>query len=254
MARKLRIGILLFIFLTVAVGNWQTRTRAMSWKSALNVVVFPINADGTPQTAEYIRTLDDQSFESIRVFMREEARRYNVTLLNPVDVYLGLPVDTFPPRPPVGGSVPSVVWWSLKLRWWAWRNGEHPILTPDVRVYALFHHPSTATVLEHSVGMQKGMIGVANLFAAPHMTEDNNIVITHEVLHTLGATDKYDLATNLPQYPAGYAEPEATPLLPQRFAEIMGARIPITTSEAQAPTTLDAVVVGPATAQEIGWR
>ena len=98
-------------------------------------------------------------------------------------------------------------------------------------------------MLEHSVGLQKGMIGVANLFAAPHMTEDNNIVITHEVLHTLGATDKYDLTTNLPQYPGGYAEPEATPLLPQRFAEIMGARIPITTSEAQAPTTLDAVVV-----------
>ena len=254
MARKIRIGILLFIFLTVAVGTWQTRQRTKSWQRALNVVVFPINADATPQTAEYIRALSDEAFESIRTFVREEARSYGVSLLNPVDVYIGAPVESIPPHPPIGASVPRVMLWSLQMRWWAWRNGEHPILNPDVRIYALFYHPSTTGHLEHSVGLQKGMIGVAKLFAANHMTEENNVIITHELLHTLGATDKYDPASNQPVYPLGYAEPELSPLYPQRFAEIMGGRIPVSESASLAPTTLDSVLLGAQTAAEIGWR
>ena len=70
MAKKFRIAILLFVLLTVAVGSWQARVRTTSWKRALDVVVFPINADGTAQTAEYIRGLTDEAFEPIRVFMR----------------------------------------------------------------------------------------------------------------------------------------------------------------------------------------
>jgi len=254
MAKKIRIGILLFILLTVAVGSWQARVRTTSWNRALDVVVFPVNADGTAQTAEYIRRLGDEAFEPIRTFMRDEAREYGIALLNPVDVYIGPEVDAIPPAPPVGGSVPMVMLWSLKMRFWAWRHGEHPILRPDVRIYALLYHPSTTQRLDHSVGLQKGQIGVAKLFAVPHMTAENNIIIAHELLHTLGATDKYDLGSNQPLYPSGYAEPESSPLYPQEFAEIMGGRIPLADNHSIAPQTLDLVLVGPDTAREIGWR
>jgi hypothetical protein len=253
-AKKLRIAVLLFILLTVAVGSWQARLRTTSWKRALNVVVFPINADGKTQTDAYIRRLDDESFEPIRGFMRAEAQHYGVSLINPVDVYIGPRVDAMPPPPPVGGSVPQVMLWSLKMRYWAWRHGEHPILEPDVRIYALLYHPSTTQRLEHSVGLQKGLVGVAKLFAVPHMTAENNIIITHELLHTLGATDKYDLATNQPLYPEGYADPQLSPLYPQEFAEIMGARIPLSEHNSAAPAALEAVLIGPQTALEIGWR
>ena len=254
MAKKIRIAILLFILLTVAVGSWQARVRTTSWKRALDVVVFPINADGRVQTAEYIRGLTDEAFEPIRVFMREEAREYGIALLNPVDVYIGPEVDAMPPPPPVGGSVPVVMLWSLQLRFWAWRHGEHPVLKPDVRIYALFHHPSTTQRLDHSVGLQKGLIGVANLFAVPHMTVENNIIVAHELLHTLGASDKYALSTNQPLYPAGYAEPDLSPLYPQRFAEIMGGRIPLAENHSVSPQALEFVLVGTDTAREIGWR
>lgn len=254
MAKKIRVALLLFILLTVAVGTWQARVRTTSWKRALNVVVFPINADGKAETEAYIGRLDDESFESIRVFMRNEAQHYGISLLNPVDVYIGPAVDAMPPSPPVGGSVPRVMLWSLQLRFWAWRHGEHPILKPDVRVYALYYHPSTTQRLGHSVGLQKGLIGVAKLFAVPHMTAENNIIITHELLHTLGATDKYDFSNNQPVYPAGYAEPENAPLYPQQFAEIMGGRIPVSQDTSLAPQTLEAVLVGQETAREIGWR
>ena len=254
MAKKIRIAVLLFVLLSVAAGTWQARLRTTSWKRALNVVVFPINADGKAQTDAYIRNLGDESFEPIRTFMREEARHYGVALLNPVDVYIGPEVNALPPSPPVGGSVPSVMLWSLRMRFWAWQHGEHPILKPDVRIYALLYHPSTTQRLEHSVGLQKGLVGVAKLFAAPHMTAENNIIITHELLHTLGATDKYDFATNQPVYPVGYADPELSPLYPQDFAEIMGGRIPLSEQQSAAPAALEAVLVGPATAVEIGWR
>lgn len=254
MAKKIRIALLLFVLLTVAVGTWQARVRTTSWKRALNVVVFPINADGKSETEAYIRSLTDESFEPIRSFMRNEAQHYGVSLLNPVDIYIGPEVDGAPPSAPVGGSMPQVMLWSLQMRWWAWRHGEHPILKPDVKIYAMLFHPSTAKQLRHSVGLQKGLIGIANLFAVPHMTAENNIIITHELLHTLGATDKYDLASNQPLYPAGYAEPEITPLYPQEFAEIMGGRIPVSENGSVAPRTLEAVLVGPETAREIGWQ
>ena len=86
------------------------------------------------------------------------------------------------------------------------------------------------------------------------MTTDNNFVITHELLHTLGAGDKYELGSNQPIYPAGYADPELTPLYPQEFAEIMGGRIPVSQISSITPQSLDAVIVGPYTADEIGWR
>ena len=97
------------------------------------------------------------------------------------------------------------------------------------------------------------MIGIIKLFATDKMTAENNIVMLHELLHTLGATDKYDLRTNQPIYPYGYAEPKLQPLLPQKKAEIMAGRIPITETRAEIPDSLADVIVGPVTAHEIGW-
>ena len=84
MAKKIRVALLLFILLTVAVGSWQTWLRTTSWERALDVVVFPVNADGKAETEAYIRSLDDESFESIGSFMRNEAQHYGISLLNPV--------------------------------------------------------------------------------------------------------------------------------------------------------------------------
>jgi hypothetical protein len=71
-------------------------------------------------------------------------------------------------------------------------------------------------------------------------------------MHTLGATDKY-AANNMPDYPAGYAEPYREPLFPQTAAEIMGGRIPLSPTRARMPESLDEVVVGVQTAAEIHW-
>jgi len=105
----------------------------------------------------------------------------------------------------------------------------------------------------HSLGLQKGLIGVVNAFASDEQAAQNNVVVAHELLHTVGATDKYDASTNQPTHPGGYAEPDKDPLLPQTFAEIMAGRIPWSTTQSEMPGSLDKVLIGTQTAQEINW-
>jgi hypothetical protein len=77
--------------------------------------------------------------------------------------------------------------------------------------------------------------------------------MAHELLHALGATDKYDLQDDQPIAPDGFAEPERQPLYPQSFAELMGGRIPVSRTEATTPESLQQVLIGAKTASEIGW-
>ena len=85
------------------------------------------------------------------------------------------------------------------------------------------------------------------------MTGSNAVVIAHELLHTVGASDKYDLATGAPLFPNGYADPQQQPLYPQAKTEIMAGRRPLSAGEAEMPRNLRHVIVGPATALEIHW-
>jgi hypothetical protein len=95
------------------------------------------------------------------------------------------------------------------------------------------------------------MVGVVNAFAGRRQAGTNNVIIAHEFLHTLGATDKYDPSSGQPDIPAGIAEPNRNPRYPQRFAEIMGGRIAISESDAMVPKSLKYVVIGDQTAREI---
>ena len=254
MARAIRIALLLFVLATVAVGAWHKRTLVQSWQRTLAVVVYPINGDRRDGTAAYMASLSSQSFASIAEFMRNEAQRYGLGLTSPLSVKLGPQVSTAPPHAPVGGNTLEIILWSLRLRFWAWRNDAYAGPKPDVRVFALYFDPAATQRLEHSIGLKEGQIGIANVFAVAHMTEENNVVIAHEILHTFSATDKYDPATRQPVFPDGYADPVQSPLYPQQFAEIMGGRIPLSQTQSDTPRTLDFAIIGDKTAGEIHWR
>jgi hypothetical protein len=253
--RRIRIAILVLILINVAVGTWLTRVRTTSWDHPLRVMIFPINADGGAGTAAYLTGLRKDTFQPIADFMRSEAQRYSVSAYAPVDVYLGAEISRRPPDPPFGGSTLQIAVWSLRMRLWAWRNAAFDGPAPEVRIFVLYHDPEQVTSVAHSLGLQKGLIGVVNAFASQEQAAQNNVIIAHELLHTVGATDKYDTVSgsNLPAYPDGYAEPDKAPLLPQDFAEIMGGRIPRSQREAEIPESLDQVLVGATTAREINW-
>jgi hypothetical protein len=140
------------------------------------------------------------------------------------------------------------------MRYWAWGIDSPPGPAPDIKLFVMYHDPAISPSVPHSVGLQKGLFGVVHVFADGSMKGSNDAIIAHELLHTLGATDKYDLRTNQPMHPDGYAEPDREPLYPQSFAELMGGRIPVSSTESTTPESLQQVIVGAKTASEIGWR
>ena len=253
MARYIRIGILLFILATVAQTAWLARGRTTEWKYSVRVAIYPIPGDNSAATAEYISKLRVETIQPIAAFMKSEALRHGLSNDAPVDMYLAPPLAVSPPPPPFGGNVVDVMLWSLKLRFWAWQNDNFKRPKPDVRLFVNFFDPARAQQLPHSTGLQKGHLGIVNAFASAAQEGENNVVITHELMHTLGATDKYDLSSNQPRHPDGYANPQAEPLLPQTKAEIMGGRIPVSQTEAEIPTSLAKCVIGAETAREINW-
>ncbi|MFN0038984.1 MAG: hypothetical protein ACKVP2_05705 [Burkholderiales bacterium] len=254
MAKAIRVAVLLFILATVGVGAWQQRAVIQSWERTLDVVVFPINGDGREATAAYMATLSSFSFASIEEFLRREGQQYGVALATPVSVKLGPSVSIVPDLAPVNGGTLEIILWSLRLRFWAWRHDDYAGPRPDVRIFAIFFDPASTPRVQHSVGLKEGRIGITNVFAATHMTQENNVIVAHEILHTFGATDKYDARTVQPLFPEGYAEPDLQPLYPQELAEIMGGRIPLSESQSDTPRTLEQAIVGNKTATEIHWR
>lgn len=252
MIKNFRVLILLYVLLMVAVGAWLTKARTTDWDKPLNVVIYLINGDGSSVSQNYIDKLEKDDFDSIEKFFEHEAKRYELLLNKPVDVTLAGKLKTRPPMPPRNGSTLSIMLWSLQLRYWSWKNDDYPY-PEDVVIYVLYFDPDKSPTLAHSLGLQKGLIGVVNAFASKEMKKENHVIITHEILHTVGATDKYDPSTNLPLYPIGFAEPYEDPLYPQKKAEIMAGRIPVSETKAEQPRYLKEVIIGKATAQEINW-
>ncbi len=251
MWRNIRIIILLLALAAVAYGSWYAKARAASWTGTLRIAVYPINADQAPATSAFVSALTSASFRDIEDFIEREARRHGRDLTQPASVSLAPEVREHPPTPPHAGNVIQIAFWSLRLRYWAWRHDKYRGPKPHVRLFVIYHDPQRTQRVPHSLGLEKGMLGVVHAFASPRDNGSNNVVIAHELLHTLGATDKYDSANNLPRFPDGYAEPERSPRYPQLKAEIMGGRIPIDDTRVEMPTGLADVVTGARTAMEI---
>lgn len=253
MIRKFRILILLYVLLMVALSAGLAKSRSTDWNEPLVVAIYPINGDGRESTTNYIETLDQETFIDIEEFFNREAESYQLAIKKPVDIEIANQIHELPPVPPGNrASVLSIMLWSLKLRYWSWQidNYDYP---KDIQMFIIYFDPEKSQRLAHSLGLQKGLIGVVNAFAENKMAKENNVVIAHEILHTVGASDKYDPKTNFPLFPIGFAEPDKVPSLPQKKAEIMAGRIPVKANKAESPESLKKTVVGYVTASEIRW-
>lgn len=255
MLRFLRISALLYVLAFVAAAAWVTTREATDWDIPLRVHVYALPGDPSAAVAERVRAMRAEDFARITRFFAAEAKRYGVALEEPFSFFVPTPASVVLPPLPLPGSHLGTVLWSLKMRWLAarlrWRADDP--LVPDITLFLVFHDGRDGTVLDRSTALRKGLIAIANVFAEPASQGPNDVVIAHELLHTLGATDKYAWADNLPHYPDGYAEPAAVPRYPQAHAEIMGGRRPIDAKTAEIPEGLQRVVVGRLTATEIGW-
>ena len=253
MWRLLRITLLLLVLAVVVSQTWLDRIHTTSWNRTLWIGIYPLNGDGSEVAQRYLSSLRAEDFVDIERFYAREAQRYGVKVADPVHVELYAAPARLPPLLPQGAGVLTTVWWSLKLRWYAHAAQTGGRAPSDIRVFVLYHDPATTPRVPHSLGLEKGLIGVVYAFADRGAQGGNAIVIAHEVMHTLGATDKYDPDTDMPIYPQGFAEPSRQPRYPQPLAEIMAGRRALSPAQAEMPDNLRAVVVGPLTAAEIRW-
>jgi hypothetical protein len=251
--RKFRIAILTGALVIIGLSAWLNHLHVTSWKVPLTVGIYPINADGSQRSATYIDTLDETAFEPIEAYFVQEAQDYGLRLEHPFEFVVADEISELPPAPPSQKNLFKVIWWSLKLRHWAhifsWQHG----LSQDIKLFVLYYDTDGNVLLDHSLGLKESRIGIVHAYAADSLVGKNSVVMAHEILHTVGATDKYDLTSHQPIYPGGFADPDLDPPYPQKYAEIMGSRIPKTPISAIMPPDLDSTVIGYVTAEEIRW-
>ena len=254
MWKTLRILLLLCVLALVAGQQLLDRRATRSWRETLWVGIFPVNADGSQSAARYIEALEGADFADLEAFFAREAHRYGIRLQTPVHVELYPAVREPPPELAPGAGPLGIAAWSLRLRYYAFRHadlgGQAP---PRIRLFVLYHDAATLTRAPDSHGLEKGLVALVHGFADERLAGSNALVIAHELLHTVGASDKYDAATGMPRYPLGFPDPAQHPLYPQEDTEIMAGRRALSPTEAEMPLSLKHVVVGPATALEIGW-
>lgn len=251
--RAIRITVLLLLLALVGGMTYWEGMLVRSWLRPLEIVIHPINGDDSEASAAYIAQLTENHFQEIGDFLDTEAARYRLKKLPGVHIRLGREITELPPAPPEGArSALASIAWSLKTRYYAFRHTPFWGSLGRIRLFVAYHEGEEGKPLQHSLGLRKGLIGVVHVFAKQDMAAKNNVVIAHELLHTLGASDKYD-ADGDPIYPEGFADPGDAPRYPQHAAELMAGRRAVAPDRAEIPENLERCVIGPKTAYEIGW-
>lgn len=250
MWKKLRIAILLGILLIVGMNAWRDMNQ--DWTKPIVVLLHPINADGQVSTSHYIQQISVDDLQVMTHYLAQQSQLFRGQAVS-FHFQLGRELNTLPPKFPESSNILNTILWSLKFRFYAWNQHQGADGTPSVTLYLNYYDPNLQKVLKHSTALERGRIGSVNLFASPKQSASNQVVLVHELLHTFGAQDKYDLSTGQPLYPTGYANPEQQPLYPQQRAEIMGGYIPLSQSKSKTSEHLEDTMISRLTAQEMGW-
>lgn len=256
MFKLIRIVILLTVLLVVASSTLLDHTRATDWDRPLYVSIYPLLAEGNSrgESRRFMQQLKSRTFKPVEQYFTRELKRHGKKVDRPVIVTLHSAIQTQPPGLGVDASRLAIGIWSLKLRYWAWRAaGSVDGVPGDVRIFVSYHPAGQQELLERSTALRKGHIGLVNARASRSSNAMNNIIIVHELLHALGASDKYNLTNGQPLAPQGLANPKRRPVYPQKIAEIMAARIPLSSSRWRSPANIGQTMIGPQTAQEIGF-
>jgi hypothetical protein len=251
----IRLALLLAVLAFVALGAWLDRARSRDWDAPLRVTVYPIATVDDEVVRRYSAALTAEDFADVERFFADEAASYDVSLEHPLVVRVSRAAPGLPPALPARPGPLSIALWSLRVRWYAARVAwNDPLPTPDIQVFATYSPADDyLRALPDSVGLSKGLVAIAHLYAEQSAGPTNQVVLAHEMLHTLGATDKYEWGTGQPLEPGGLGEPDRAPRYPQQLGEIMAGRIAVSPRAAVMADGLEQMVVGPATAREIGW-
>lgn len=254
-----RVGILLFVlFLVVlyAVRDVRSRRARNEWKAPVDVAIVLVHVTGTDApTEEAMQGFRDRVPE-LSDRLTAEATRIRAGLGRPFRFRVFGPVEA-PAAPRAAGD--GIV--DLARHAWdqrGWLGGVDPAagVVPehfDTRIYVEARRPaSEQRSFVEGESQEGGRIGVVAVELDPSMADFTLFVVAHELLHTLGASDKYG-PDGFALVPQGLAEPARVPRYPQRYAEVMARSRPLAPGREAVPASLAELAVGEVTAREIGW-
>lgn len=254
---RVRVAVLSTILLGVLAFAWTDvhRRRARTdWHRTLGVALVVLRrgpvADANIAALERrVPVLTDLLAAEARRFRPAAPQPFAFSIYGPVDVGEG------PPAPASEGLVDLAT-----QAWTSWRYLSRVDRAVgldssglDARIYLVATPARDAqqTFVE-GYSEQGGRVGFVAVELEDSMIDAALFVATHELFHTLGATDKYEPGGAI-QIPEGLAEPERLPMLPQRYVELMARQRPIAPGIAEPLDSLDEMRVGAATAREVGW-
>lgn len=256
----IRVSVLLFILFVVvlyALKDLRSRRGRNAWDHTLDVALVVVHVDGTPAVdPDAVRVLEER-LPALEERLRVEAERHHPGIVRPFRIRLKGPVvaKSAPPSP---ASEATVELAKQAARMNAWLREVDPQAGVeadqwDSRIYVIVRRPaSKQRSFVEGESEQEGRVGNVAVELDASMADLTLFVVTHELMHTLGASDKYD-ANGRTIIPDGLADPSQAPLYPQRAADVMARNRPLSETAEAIPVTLDELGVGPKTAKEIGW-
>ncbi len=255
---QLRVALLLVVLGGVvlwAANDWWRRHERTAWKRPLRVALVLVEREPVP--AETARALTSRAFD-LEQRLNREFLRHTGAPREAFSIVVKGPTTTLEDAPRVAEQN---LWGLLRHSYalWQWtraidRRASVEWRGYDARIYLLLRPGDRdRPALIEGESEDGGRIGIAQAELRDDTVDFALFVAAHELFHTLGATDKYD-AFGRSLVPDGLAEPELLPLYPQRGAEIMARNLALSPTSERPPESLAELVVGLATAREIGWR
>ena len=252
---QIRVAILLFVLFVVilyAIRDVRSRRARNAWERTLDVAVVLVEVEGRGRLDPGAGVALQDRLVALEDRLRAEAERHGMRTAKPFRFRLFGPVvaGAAPPRPAGDGALDLAKQAALLDRWVANVDPRAGVVPDhwDTRIYVVARPPASETrnVVEGE-SQEGGRIGIVDVELDARMADLTLFVVAHELLHTLGASDKYDEAGRVRE-PDGLVEPERAPLYPQPFAEVMARNRPVTRDREVVPVSLDELGVGPATA------
>lgn len=243
---------MLGIVVLYAWSNIRSRRARNEWQRPLNVAIVLVR-DGPvdPAAVEAMRA----RISVLETRLAEELHRYRPAPERPFYFVIRGPVDSPAPIPqPASDGKLDLALHAWALSRWVSNIDDRAQLrgsSYDARVYAVIRPPANDRLrFVEGASEQGGRIATLEVDLDASMVDFALFVSAHELLHTLGALDKYD-ATGVTLVPDGLAEPDAP--FPQRFAELMGRGRVVAPGRDEPPDSLDLLRINAITAREIGW-
>jgi hypothetical protein len=257
---QIRVLVLLAVLVIVLVyagyDIWD-RQRRTTWSRPLHVAVILLHVGPHGSATEAALNLMQQRVGALEKKLLSELERYRPSAEPLLRFSAFGPVAVLRPPPQVASDS---LWDAAVHSFTLWRYTRAVDAAAQVssrgfdsRIYVLAEPvQSELRKVVEGFSQQGGRVGVARVELDVSTVDLGLFVVAHELMHTLGASDKYgpDGSALLPM---GLGDPEQAPLYPQSRAELMARNRVLSPGQETIPTSLSELSVGRWTAEEIGW-